>query len=103
MTINEATLKLQAELQKIYDSREAYNITSIVLEHLTDLKKGERLIQRDLPLSGEQLRNFHSFSDALVTNMPVQYVLGEAWFFGHRFKVTDSVLIPRPETEELVQ
>jgi release factor glutamine methyltransferase len=103
MTINEAMLRLQAELQTIYDSREAYNITSIVLEHLSGLKKGERLIQRDLQLSSEQLSKFQTYSSDLSTNMPVQYVLGEAWFYGYRYTVNDRVLIPRPETEELVQ
>jgi release factor glutamine methyltransferase len=103
MTINEATLRLQAELQNIYDSREAYNITAIVLEHLTGLKKGERLIQRNSQLTFDQLTRFEAYVADLSGNMPVQYVLGEAWFYGYRFIVNDSVLIPRPETEELVK
>lgn len=103
MTIQEATLKLRGDLETIYESREASNIASMVLEHITSLSRGQRLTQKDMSLTGAQLEKLNGYSIDLLSNMPVQYVLGEAWFYGYRFSVNDSVLIPRPETEELVE
>jgi release factor glutamine methyltransferase len=57
---------------------------------------------REETLSPEQLRVFQRYREELLAHRPVQYVLGESWFAGMRFQVDERVLIPRPETEELV-
>jgi release factor glutamine methyltransferase len=54
-------------------------------------------------LSEQQITQLHSILAELATNRPVQYVLGEAWFAGDKYYVNEFVLIPRPETEELVE
>lgn len=103
MTIHEARLQLTDRLQSIYDTREAANITDWVLEHLTGWKKIDRIVHKDKPLSPEQDSQLAQYIIELLTHKPIQYVLHEAWFDGMRLYVDENVLIPRPETEELVE
>ena len=62
----------------------------------------EQVKARKNYLTCEQLESIDTITERLKRNEPVQYVLGEAWFAGMKFKVNKNVLIPRPETEELV-
>lgn len=103
MTIQVAYQRLLAQLFEIYDNREAANIADMVIEHVTGQRKIERIVYKDLPVSEDQQQQLERLSDELLKQRPVQYVLGEAWFMGMKFKVNEQVLIPRPETEELVQ
>lgn len=102
MTIREAQLTTTQALTALYEQREAANICDWVLEHLTGKKKIDRFLDAGLPLSAAQQTQLEQYTRELLTHRPVQYVLGEAWFAGMRFEVNESVLIPRPETEELV-
>lgn len=103
MTIQEAQLHLTQQLSAIYDGREASNIAGWVLEHLTGMTKIDRVVHRDRVLTATQAELLQRNIDDLLKQRPVQYVLGEAWFAGMRFYVDEQVLIPRPETEELVE
>lgn len=85
-----------------YGQREATLIADWVLEHLTGLRKLDRLVRKTESLLPETFLLFQRYSDQLVAGRPVQYVLGESWFGGMKFFVDERVLIPRPETEELV-
>lgn len=103
MTIQEARMALQSQLGNIYEPREAANITDWVLESLTGLSRSARLVKDKEPLTAEQEQRLGGYIKDLLRHRPVQYVLGEAWFHGLRFHVNENVLIPRPETEELVE
>ncbi|MGN6419143.1 MAG: peptide chain release factor N(5)-glutamine methyltransferase [Pseudobacter sp.] len=103
MTIQEARQSLQTKLSTIYDPREAANITDWVLESLTGLGRSARLVKAHEPLNAEQEGRLMDYIPDLLRHRPVQYVLEEAWFHGLRFYVNENVLIPRPETEELVE
>jgi release factor glutamine methyltransferase len=74
----------------------------MVLEHLTGMPKSLRLLQKTDLFSAKQEALFRSYLQELVNHRPVQYVLSEAWFGSMPFYVDENVLIPRPETEELV-
>jgi release factor glutamine methyltransferase len=74
-----------------------------VIEHITGLTRSARLIHQTDSLTAAQESTFHTFQKELLQWRPVQYVLGEAWFCGMKFFVDERVLIPRPETEELVE
>lgn len=102
MTLNEARTVLTKELKNIYDKDEVSNIIDLVLEHITGLPRIEQVKNKIPYLTCTQLEDLDSITERLKTNEPVQYVLGEAWFAGMKFKVNKNVLIPRPETEELV-
>ena len=102
MTLNEARTVLTKELKNTYDKDEVSNIIDLVLEHITGLPRIEQVKNKIPYLTCTQLEDLDSITERLKTNEPVQYVLGEAWFAGMKFKVNKNVLIPRPETEELV-
>lgn len=103
MTIQQAQQHTLSQLKSLYDEREAANITDWVMEHLTGKKRIDRLLEKELILSSTQLARLDIILQELATHKPIQYVLGEAWFAGMKFFVNEDVLIPRPETEELVE
>ena len=103
MTIQQAGKNLSGELSAIYNSREAGNISRMVMEKITGLTNTERLVNKESSLTASQQDQLQNFAKQLLQHKPVQYVLNEAWFAGMRFYVDEHVLIPRPETEELVE
>ncbi len=103
MTIDEAFLQLRFQLNEIYDDRESATIAHWTVEAVTGFSRLERIGHKNFILSATQEKEFKNFSNELMQHKPVQYVLGEAWFFGERFFVNEQVLIPRPETEMLVE
>jgi len=102
MTIEVANRLLLSSLSGLYDERETSSISSMILEHLTGMPKNLRLIQKTDLLSDKQEALLMSYIRELINHRPVQYVLNEAWFGPMPFYVDENVLIPRPETEELV-
>lgn len=100
--IKEAYQLLQSSLAVLYDNRESSNIADLVMEEITGWERSKRIIYNDQPLNDQQAQLYKTYRNALLQGKPVQYVLGYAWFNGMRFSVDERVLIPRPETEELV-
>jgi release factor glutamine methyltransferase len=103
MTVLEASKMMKSNLQSRYELREAANITEWVMEEITGLSRIDRLININQNLNTLQESNWKTIQSKLLGGMPIQYVLGYCWFMGFKIKVTEQVLIPRPETEELVQ
>ena len=103
MTMQEATYLLLNKLRTIYTEGEASHITDWVMEHLTGSKKTERMLYKNEVITKGEESQLQDYIKRLMTHEPVQYVLNEAWFCGLRFYVDKNVLIPRPETEELVE
>lgn len=87
----------------MYEQREAENIAGMVIENITGLKRMDRVLQKDAGLSTEQQEKLNEYTTLLLQHQPVQYVLHEAWFYRMPLYVDEHVLIPRPETEELVE
>ena len=102
MTLNEARTVLTKELKNVYESDESRNIIELVIEHITNMSRAEQVKNKVPYLTCTQLEDLDAITERLKKNEPVQHVLGEAWFAGMKFKVNKNVLIPRPETEELV-
>ena len=102
MRMRQAEQRLIESLDAMYDAGEAQAIADQVMEHVTGLKGIQRRLHGDEPLPEAVLFRLETISSALLTNRPLQYVLGSAHFFGMTLKVNENVLIPRPETEELV-
>jgi release factor glutamine methyltransferase len=102
MTIEDANRLLISSLTGLYDEREASSISSLVMEHLTGMPKSLRVTHKTDAFSTRKEELFQTYLAQLVDHRPVQYVLREAWFGSMPFYVDENVLIPRPETEELV-
>lgn len=85
-----------------YGSEEARAITNLVLEKKLDMQPYQLLMNEREILPDNQRAELCSIADRLSSGEPVQYILGEAEFCGATFHVTPDVLIPRPETAELV-
>ena len=73
------------------------------MENITGWKKIDRVSNKSVPLSATQQTQLQQYTNELLTHTPVQYVLHEAWFYKMKLYVDENVLIPRPETEELVE
>lgn len=83
-------------------NREA-NAARLLLQHVLDASYTQLMLNMPEPLTEEQQRKFIDLVEQHVAGVPVQYLIGVEEFYGRDFIVNDSVLIPRPETEELVQ
>ena len=102
MNIKEQHQLLSQQLQKLYSKGEADSIASWVLEHYTGLNSTAVKLYGNRKLSMHEKQLVSKALNELLKHKPVQYLLGEAWFKNMAFFVDENVLIPRPETEELV-
>ncbi|WP_293890791.1 peptide chain release factor N(5)-glutamine methyltransferase [Flavobacterium sp.] len=94
---------LKKELQSIYDEQEVDSFFNIILEKLHGLKRIDLALSPEKVMDGTHLRQWKNIVSELKKQKPIQYILGETEFYGLPFLVNESTLIPRPETEELVE
>lgn len=90
------------ELTKLYGADEAGAMLNLLIEHFFGLKRTDQLLRPQFRLTETEMLKLHFAVKELKKEMPVQYITGEVEFCGMNLKVNPSVLIPRPETEELV-
>ncbi|MBX9782907.1 MAG: peptide chain release factor N(5)-glutamine methyltransferase [Chitinophagaceae bacterium] len=101
MLIKEAEELIVKELSGLYSKGESVAIATLLLEYVCKIRRNVQAWHtKSLPISSDRL---YQYITELKQNRPIQYVIGEAWFYDLRFEVNESVLIPRPETEELVE
>lgn len=91
------------ELSLIYDADEAESFFYLILEEKNQLKRIDLALNPDLVFSNEEILIWDSILGELKKEIPIQYLLGKTSFYGLNFEVNANVLIPRPETEELVE
>jgi release factor glutamine methyltransferase len=103
MTVKELYRFFTAQLQCIYDPGEASAITDLTFEKILSLKRADILKDPPEPLNPASIAFLDDALHQLLQHKPLQYVLGETWFYKIKLTVNENVLIPRPETEELVE
>jgi release factor glutamine methyltransferase len=102
MTIGEMDQRFVTELTGQYGEGESVSLANVAMEDVCDLRNGRSFSNSSKDLSLEQEQRLLKVLDGLKKEIPIQYLLGRADFFGLKFKVAPGALIPRPETEELV-
>lgn len=102
-TIKDVFNSYRLGLNKVYDANEQEAITLLVINEICGLSKAKIKAFPELEITQEQAERLNNILEELKTGRPVQYILGKTEFYGLPFNVNPSVLIPRPETEELVE
>ena len=102
MKIKEYRTQFIQELTPIYDAGEAESFFYLILEEKHKLKRIDLALHPDLVFLEEEIVVWNSILEQLKQEIPVQYLLGKTSFYGLDFEVNANVLIPRSETEELV-
>ena len=102
-TIQAVTTFYKKELLEIYTESELQNITRWILESVLRITSHQIISDPATRINESDLVKLEQICYKLKSHMPIQYVLGETEFYGLSFKVNQNVLIPRPETEELVE
>lgn len=102
MLIKEYRSHFIQELAPIYDDGEAESFFYLILEDKHQMKRIDLALNVALEFSETEIQNWNLILEQLKLEIPIQYILGKTNFYGLDFEVNENVLIPRPETEELV-
>ncbi len=102
MTTEQIIIELKHRLQECYDVAEANALARMVVEEVLHYSPVDVLLRGNVEQDEVLVERIRSIAGRLCKGEPIQYIFGHARFHGHEFKVTPATLIPRPETELLV-
>lgn len=103
MTLKELKSTFITQLSEVYPSQEVESIFTVLSEYFLNYTRLETVLKADESLSEEIIKHFENAISRLKRQEPVQYICGKTEFYSLPFKVDKHTLIPRPETEGLVQ
>ena len=102
MTYSEAEKSFIDNISTLYDPLEAKSLAWLSMNHVSKLERAKYLSIKNEEMPAEHMQAFYNIQNELASGRPLQYIIGETEFYGLIFLVNPDVLIPRPETEELV-
>ena len=103
MSLQEIKIFLKQTLSSKIDAVELTSLIGMLIEAVTGWNRMQQIVNVNTGLSKEQQALLENYAQQLLGDKPIQYILGKAWFMGNELMVNEHVLIPRPETEELVE
>lgn len=101
MLLSELIRRAESTLRRVYPEREARQMVLALLNYHLGLQPYTHILQPQFMVTGEDVLLVMGSVERLAKEEPLQYVTGQAWFYGRTFNVSPDVLIPRPETEYL--
>jgi release factor glutamine methyltransferase len=102
MNIDEFRIYFREQLAGMYEPEEIENLCFLTLEHILKMNRVEVSLSRKMDISTSALTQLNGLTSRLSLSEPIQYIIGTTEFYGMEFQVNPATLIPRPETEELV-
>ena len=102
MLLKQFRIHFFESLKGIHDENEVESFFFILTEYLHNLKRIDLALNPSFEISEAEVQKWESIISELKTEKPIQYIIGETWFYDSKFYVNEHTLIPRPETEELV-
>ena len=100
--MKDITTHIQKTLDTLYPTEEIKSFSRLILSHICGLSYSQQILHKDKQICEKEKNEIYSIVNRLKEMEPLQYILGETEFYSLPMKVNPSVLIPRPETEELV-
>jgi release factor glutamine methyltransferase len=103
MQFKQLSQKFITELAALYDPEEAQAIFLLTIQYFFNYSRADYILKKETIIAEDHILKLNNVLNELLLGKPIQYILGETVFYNLPFKVNSSVLIPRPETEELVE
>lgn len=103
MSLQDTKQAIKHQLSSLYDALEMNSMINILIEEVTGWDALHQNIHKNDALDQSQKEQLEYYVKQLLTGKPLQYIIEKAWFMGKVYFVNEAVLIPRPETEELVE
>lgn len=103
MLLKQIKNQFHEQLDELFGNDEVESFFFIISEYLHQMKRVDLALEPNFEINETELEKWNSILDDLKKEKPIQYIIGETEFYGLRFFVNENTLIPRPETEELVE
>jgi release factor glutamine methyltransferase len=103
MSLQDTKQAIKHQLGNLYDAIEMNSMVNIIIKEVTGWDALHQNIHKNDALETSQIEQLDHYVEQLLNGKPLQYIIQKAWFLGKAYFVNEAVLIPRPETEELVE
>ena len=103
MKLKDLKCKFHEHLDAIYGKEEVQTFFFMLTEYYNAIKRIDLALNTELTIEDDCVLKYESALEALKNHEPIQYIIGQTEFYGLPFYVNENTLIPRPETEELVE